>query len=52
MVRFRSSSLGRVLAVLAATILVLIVSAIVLPPEGSNAMPRDDGAMAPATPSR
>ncbi|HXP43067.1 MAG TPA: hypothetical protein VN833_22635 [Candidatus Acidoferrales bacterium] len=34
--RFRSSPLGRVLAVLAATIVVLIVSAIVLPPEGSQ----------------
>jgi len=34
--RFRSSPLGRVLAVLVAAIVVLIVSAIVLPPEGSQ----------------
>ncbi|MGA7693790.1 MAG: hypothetical protein WCA76_02110 [Candidatus Sulfotelmatobacter sp.] len=47
--RFRGSPLGRVLVVLAATILVLIVSAIVLPPKGSQVRPGEGGREAPVT---
>jgi hypothetical protein len=49
MVRFRSSRLVRALVVLAATILVLIVSAIVLPPEGSPVRSGRGGREAPVT---
>jgi hypothetical protein len=52
MARFLQQFAVRALVVLVATILVLIVSAILLPPKGSNAMPRDDGAMTPATTPR
>jgi|HubBroStandDraft_4_1064222.scaffolds.fasta_scaffold664724_2 hypothetical protein len=38
----------RALVVLGMTILVLLLSAILLPPKGSNAMPRDGGGEAPA----
>jgi hypothetical protein len=47
--RFRSSPLGRALVVLAATILMLIVSAIVLPPNGSQAKPGESDGEAPVT---
>lgn len=49
MLRFRTSPLRRALVVLAATILVLIVSAIVLPPKGSQAKPGEGGGGAPVT---
>ena len=49
--RFRSSPLGRVLTVLAATILVLIVSAIVLPPEGNQVRSGEGTLAAPVTAS-
>jgi len=48
-VRFRGSPLGRALVVLVATILVLIVSAIVLPPRASQAEPGESGGEAPVT---
>jgi hypothetical protein len=48
-VRFRSSPLGRALVVLAATILVLIVSAIVLPPKASQVRSGENGGEAPVT---
>ena len=41
----------RALIVLVLTILVIVASAILLPPKGSNAMPRD-GTMAPAATPR
>jgi hypothetical protein len=47
--RFRSSPLVRALVVLAATILVLIVSAIVLPPKGSQARSDEGSGEAPVT---
>ena len=50
--RFRSSPLGRALVVLAATILMLIVSAIVLPPNGTSAMPQDGNGRVSATTPR
>ena len=48
-VRFRSSPLGRAMVVLVATILVLIVSAIVLPPRASQAKPGESDGEAPVT---
>jgi hypothetical protein len=48
-VRFRSSPLGRALVVLVATILVLIVSAIVLPPKASQVRSGENGGEAPVT---
>jgi hypothetical protein len=48
-VRFRSSPLGRALVVLAATILALIVSAIVLPPKASEGRSGQSGEEAPVT---
>jgi hypothetical protein len=48
-VRFRSSPLVRALVVLVATILVLIVSAIVLPPRASQAKPGESDGKAPVT---
>jgi len=49
MARFRRSPLGRALVVLAATIVVLIVSAIVLPPKSSQARPVDGSGETPVT---
>jgi hypothetical protein len=49
MARFRSSPQGRALLVLAATILLLIVSAIVLPPKASEVRSGVSGGEAPVT---
>jgi hypothetical protein len=48
-VRFRGSPLGRALVVLVATILLLIVSAIVLPPKASQVRSGENGGEAPVT---
>jgi hypothetical protein len=45
---FRRSPMVRALVVLGITILVLVLSAILLPPKGSNAMPRNGGGEVPA----
>ena len=45
---FRRNPAVRALVVLGMTLLVLALSAILLPPKGSNAMPRDGGGEVPA----
>src|SRR5580700_299296 len=45
---FRRNPLVRALVVVGMTILVLLLSAVLLPPKGSNAMPRDGGGEVPA----
>jgi hypothetical protein len=49
---FRRNPVVRALLVLGMTILVLLLSAILLPPKGSNAMPRDGGGEAPSVSPR
>jgi hypothetical protein len=48
----RNNAAIRVLAVLCMTVFVLILSAILLPPKDSNAMPRDGAGDAPVTSPR
>lgn len=48
----RSNAVIRILVVLCTTVFALILSAILLPPKGSNAMPRDGGGEAPITTPR
>jgi hypothetical protein len=49
---FRRNPVVRSLVVLGMTLLVLALSAILLPPKGSNAMPRDGGGKASASSPR
>jgi hypothetical protein len=49
---FRRNPVVRALVVLGMTIFVLALSAILLPPKGSNAMPRDGGGKVPAVTPR